>query len=129
MDDLFGRFFGESLPDNAGTGTYWPAMDVAENEDAVIVKAELPGTKPDDIEISVQGNTLTISGEKKEESEDRREGYYHTERRYGRFQRVVSLPNDVDPEKIEATHREGVLTVSLPKTEAAKPKRVKISAK
>lgn len=126
MNDLFSRFFGGwSLP-MVAQGTAWPALDVAEREDSVIVKAELPGMKPDDINVSVQGNTLSITGEKKEETEESREGYYHCERHFGSFRRDLVLPTDVDPENVEAASKEGVLTITMPKTAAAKAKAVKV---
>jgi HSP20 family protein len=130
MNDLFGRFFGDwGMAPLSGTGTWFPALDLAEKDDAFVVKAELPGIKPDEIDISVQGNTLTLSSEKTESSEDSGENYYHTERRYGAFRRDVTLPAEVNAEKIEASHRDGVLTITLPKSEQAKPKKIKISTK
>jgi HSP20 family protein len=123
MDDLFNTFFG-------GWPTYehklWPAIDVTEDENAIVVKAELPGCKADDVEISVHGNTLTISGEKKQEEEKKEKGYYHMERSYGSFRRDLNLPNDVDPAKVDATCKDGVLTVTLPKAEKAKAIKVKV---
>jgi HSP20 family protein len=125
MDDLFNTFFG-------GWPTYehklWPAIDVTEDENAIVVKAELPGCKADDVEISVHGNTLTISGEKKQEEEKKEKGYYHMERSYGSFRRDLNLPNDVDPAKVDATCKDGVLTVTLPKAEKAKAIKVKVKA-
>ena len=94
----------------------------------VTVKAELPGMRPDDINVSVQGNTLSITGEKKEETEERKEGYYHSERRFGSFRRDLILPADVDSEKVDAAYKEGVLTITMPKTEAAKAKAVKVKS-
>ncbi|HUT59313.1 MAG TPA: Hsp20/alpha crystallin family protein [Phycisphaerae bacterium] len=130
MNDLFGRFFGDwGLAPFSGTGAWFPALDLSEKDDAFVVKAELPGLKPDEIDISVRGNTLTLSGEKKESSEDSGENHYHTERRYGAFRRDVTLPAEVNAEKIEASHRDGVLIVTLPKSEQAKPKKIKISTK
>ena len=102
---------------------------MAEHDDAIVVKAELPGLNPDDIEVSVHGNTLTLSGEKKESSEDKGDNYYHVERRYGRFHRDVLLPAEVDAEKVEANYKDGVLTITVPKTEEAKPKKIKITSK
>ena len=125
MDDLFNTFFG-------GWPTYeqklWPAIDVAEDENAIVVKAEVPGCKADDIDISVHGNTLTITGEKKQEQEKKEKGYYHMERSYGSFRRDLSLPNDVDPAKVDATCKDGVLTISLQKAEKAKAIKVKVKA-
>lgn len=123
MDDLFNTFFG-------GWPTYehklWPAIDVADNEDAVVVKAELPGCKAEDIDISVHGNTMTVSGEKKQEQEKKGKGYYHVERSYGSFRRDITLPDDVDAEKVEAACRDGVLTITLPKTGKARAVKVKV---
>lgn len=126
MDDLFNAFFG-----NWPTYEHklWPAIDVADNEDAIVVKAELPGCKADDIDISVHGNTLTISGEKKQEQEQKEKGYYHLERSYGSFRRDLTLPNDVDPDKIDAACKDGVLSITLPKAERAKAVKVKVKEK
>jgi len=127
MDDLFGRFFGDwPLASWSGGAEWWPAIDVAEHDDKVIVRAELPGVTADDLDISVLDNTLTISGEKKETKEDKGENYYHAERRYGAFRRVVQLPAAVDPEKVEARCRDGVLTLELPKDRAAMPRRIEV---
>ena len=129
MDDLFGRFFGDwgDWPAlTAPRGDWLPAVDVAEQENAIVVKAELPGLKPDDVEITVQGNTLTITGQKKEETEEKKDNYYHVERRYGSFRRDIPLPGGVDADKVEATCKDGVLTVTVPKTEEAKPKKVQV---
>ena len=123
MDDLFSAFFG-----NWPTYEHklWPAIDVAENEDSIVIKAELPGCKADDIDISVHGNTLTISGEKKQEEEKKEKGYYHLERSYGSFRRDLNLPADVDTTKVDAACRDGVLTITLPKAEKAKAIKVKV---
>ncbi len=128
MNDLFGRFFGDWPLTGPRMGSWWPALDVAEREDAVVVKADLPGMKSDEIDISVHDNMLTISGEKKESKEDKGEEYYHVERSYGSFRRELTLPAGVDAEKVQASYRDGVLTVTLPKTEQAKPKRIQIKA-
>ena len=126
FNDLFEPFLGEHSPLGQAVG-WTPVMDVAERDDAVVIRAELPGVKADDIELSVEGSTLTISGEKKESSEDSGENYYHVERRYGSFQRSVRLPSGVAADKIDATCHDGVLTVTLPKPEEAKPKRIKVT--
>jgi len=126
MDDLFGRFFGHHALAAPDRGAYWPPLEVAEGQESITVKAELPGMQADDINISVQGNTLSITGEKKEQAEEQREGYYRSERRYGSFRRDMVLPGDVDADKVTAAYRDGILTVSLPKTEQAKAKTVKV---
>jgi len=102
------------------------ALDVIEDEDKFIVKASLPGVKPEDMDITVSDNVLTIKGEiKQEEIED--EGKYHLrERRYGMFQRSITLPVAVNTDKIEAIHEEGVLTLIIPKVEEVKPKRINV---
>lgn len=127
MDDMFSRFLGDWFGEEpTEMGTYWPAVDVSETDENLVVKAELPGARSEDIDISVQGNTLTIRGEKKTELEGNEGRYRHVERRYGSFQRTFTLPSEVDAEKIEATHRDGVLTITLPKRETAKPHRIPV---
>lgn len=125
MDDLFRAFFGGWETPLSGH-KFWPAIDVTDEENAILVKAEVPGCKADDIDISVHGNTLTISGEKKAEEEKKEKGYYHLERSYGSFRRDVHLPTDVDPDKVEAVCKEGVLSITLPKAERAKSVKVKV---
>ena len=126
MDDLFDGFF-RGLDKPFSGYKAWPALDVAEQEDALVVRAEVPGCKAEDVDISVYGNTLTISGEKKESKEEKDKGYYHTESLYGSFRREVNLPTDVDPAQVEATCKNGVLSITLPK--AAKSKAVKVQVK
>ena len=126
MDDLFDGFFRGLDRPFAGYKA-WPAIDVAEQEDSIIVRAEVPGCKADDIEISVYGNKLTISGEKKFSDEKKEKGYYHVESTYGNFRRELALPTDVDQDKIEAECKDGVLSITLPK--AAKAKAIKVKVK
>ena len=125
MDDLFDGFFrGLDRPFSGYKA--WPAIDVAEEEDAIIVRAEVPGCKADDIDISVHGNVLTISGEKKLSEEKKEKGYYHVESTYGSFRREVTLPTDVNQNKVDASYKDGVLSINLPKAEKAKTIKVKI---
>jgi len=127
MDELFDGFLhGLDRPLSFFTERAWPAIDVAEKDDAIVVRAEVPGCTPDDIEISVYGNTLTLSGEKKESHEDKRDGYYHLESTYGSFRRDIPMPTEVDPDKIEAVVKDGVLSVTLPKAEKSKAVKVKV---
>ncbi len=127
MDDLFDGFFrGLDKPFSFLGERTWPAIDVAEKDDAILVRAEVPGCKPEDIEISVYGNTLTLSGEKKESHEANGDGYYHMESTWGSFRREVPLSAEVDPNKIEAVVKEGVLSVTLPKAEKSKAVKVKV---
>jgi HSP20 family protein len=125
MDDLFDGFFRGLDRPFAGYKA-WPAIDVAEEEDAIVVRAEVPGCKADDIDISVHGNVLTISGEKKLSEEKKEKGYYHVESTYGSFRREVTLPTDVNQSKVDANYKDGVLSINLPKAEKAKTIKVKI---
>jgi HSP20 family protein len=125
VDDLIGGFF-EGWQTPFWGRARWPAIDIAESENEFVVKAEVPGCKADDVDISVCGNMLTITGEKKLEEERKEKGYYHMERSYGSFRRDLSLAGDVDPDKIEAVCKDGVLTITLPKTEKAKAVKVKV---
>jgi|ERR1700677_697438 len=108
---------------------WFPAVDVYEDKDTVTVRAELPGMKKEDIEISLQNGFLTLNGERKEAAKVEGSETYRSERWLGRFQRAISLPCRVDAEKIKATYTDGVLTVSLPKAEEAKPKQIPITVK
>jgi HSP20 family protein len=125
MDDLFDCFFRGLDRPFAGYKA-WPAIDVAEEEDAILVRAEVPGCKAEDIDISVYGNKLTISGEKKLSEEKKEKGYYHVESTYGSFRREVTLPTDVDQAKIDAVCKDGVLSITLPKAEKARTIKVKV---
>jgi HSP20 family protein len=108
---------------------WMPAVDVFEKEDRFVVKAELPGMKEDDIDVSVVGDTLSIKGEKKTETETKDEDYYRCERSYGSFYRSIPIPSNVDADKIEASFEDGVLEVALPKSAKVKPKKIAVSAK
>jgi HSP20 family protein len=108
---------------------WMPAVDVFEKEDRFVIKAELPGMKEDDIDVSVVGDTLSIKGEKKTETEVKKEDYYRSERSYGSFYRSIPLPSNVDADKVEASFEDGVLQVTLPKSAKVKPKKIPVSAK
>ena len=108
-----------------GEGQQVP-LDVAEDEHNYTVKVALPGIKPDEVDINVVGNVLTIRGEHKEEQEEEQQTWHRREIRYGRFERSVSLPTDVQADQADANFENGVLTLRLPKAEAAKPKRIQI---
>jgi HSP20 family protein len=125
MDTLFNSFF-EGWDGPFLTRGRWPVMDIGETETAFVVKAEVPGCKAEDIDISVHGNTLTISGEKKHEEEKKDKGYCHVERSYGSFRRDLNLATEIDADHIEAVCENGVLTLTLPKSEKAKPVKIKI---
>jgi len=108
---------------------WMPAIDIFEKKDKLVVKAEIPGMREEDINVSVVGDTLTIKGERKVESEVKEEDYYCCERSYGYFSRSITLPSHVDAKKIEASYEDGVLEITLPKTTKAKPRKVSVSAK
>jgi HSP20 family protein len=120
MDRLFDRFF-EPLPEDlVALGEWSPKVDVSDTKDAVVVKAEVPGIDPKEIQVSLQDQMLTIKGEKKQEKEEKDSHYYRMERSYGAFVRSIRVPAPVDGAKVSATFKNGVVTVTLPKTPAAK---------
>jgi HSP20 family protein len=130
FDEIFGRPTLPSLWWRFPEETAWiPALDVFEKDNKLVVKAEIPGMKEEDIDVSVVGDTLTIKGERKAETEVKDEDYYRCERSYGSFFRSIPLPSAVDANKIEASYENGVLEVTLPKTAAAKRKKVKVAAR
>ena len=106
-----------------------PAVDVFDTKDAVVLKAELPGMKIDDIQIEVDDNVLTIRGERSFEDKVDEERYYRVERRYGSFQRSLALPQGVKADEIQAGYEDGILTITVPKVEEEKPKRIEVKAK
>ncbi len=133
IDDLFGRFMeGSVMPIGVAEmeGTFSPRMDIKETKGALTVTAELPGMNREEIDVSVHDGVLTISGEKKAGKEENGTDYHFIERSYGCFSRSVSLPDTVETEKIEAAFKDGVLTVTLPKTAKAveHSKRIPITA-
>jgi len=125
MDDLFDGFFRGLDRPFSGYKT-WPLIDVAEHNDAFEVRAEVPGCKPEEIEISVYGNTLTITGQKQQRQEEKDKDYYHMESTYGSFRRDIALPADVDSNKVEAAYKDGVLSIKLPKAEVTRAVKVKV---
>jgi HSP20 family protein len=106
-----------------------PAVDIVETEDELIVKADLPDVRLEDIDVRVENGTLSLKGERKFEKELADKGYHRIERSYGSFMRSFSVPSSVDTEKVSADYKNGLLTVTLPKKEAAKPKQVKVAVK
>lgn len=127
MDRLFDRFT-ESWPfRTVGEAGEWaPSLDVSETGKEVIVKAELPGLDPKEIDISIRGDMLTIRGERKKEEEKKGENYHRIERSYGTFSRSVRLPTEVDSDKVNATYKDGILKVEMAKTKAAAAKKIDI---
>lgn len=128
IDRMFDRFHGGMI-DNGETSTWLPAIDVVENQDDYVVKAELPGVDKNDVKITVHNDVLTIRGEKKSEKEEKENSYHRIERSFGVFQRSFALPKPVQNEKIEASYDNGVLTVRLPKVKEAKPKEIEVKVK
>jgi HSP20 family protein len=125
MDRLLDRFFEEPFGEWQ-TSDWGLPLDLTEDEDEFVVKASVPGIDPDDLDITLSENTLTIKGEIRKEEEKEEERYHLRERRYGRFTRSISLPASVKSDQIEAEYNKGVLTLHLPKTEEVKPKRIPV---
>jgi HSP20 family protein len=125
---LNNTFFDSPTAGNRGNGVrrWIPAMDLVETDDHFVLKADLPGLNEGDVTIEVEDKVLTVSGERKAEHEDKREGYYRVERSFGSFRRALTLPEGVDPEAVSATFDKGVLEVRIPKPEQRKPRRVAI---
>lgn len=133
MDMLFDRFFGDPWASGnpewpLGGRTGFPHTDLAESENEVTVTMELPGVDPKDVQIDIAGDILTVRGEKKHEQEEKRKNYHYVERQYGSFRRAVQLPRHLDVSKVEATYKDGVLTVAVPKVPGAQPKRVTVKS-
>jgi HSP20 family protein len=130
VEDFLGRrlrpFWPERLWPAAGMEITTPAVDLYEEKDDIVVKAELPGLEKDQIEVNLSGNRLTIKGEKKQEEEVKKEGYYRSERSYGSFVRTLELPTEVQTDKVKAAFKNGILEIRLPKSEEAKKKETKV---
>lgn len=127
FDDFWSRFERPSETGNGWFGGFGPNTDISETDDAFEVSVELPGLDQKDVDVNVSGDTLTIRGEKKAETEEKRKGYVLSERSYGAFHRAVPLPPGVDPDKASAEFKRGVLTVTLPKTPEAQARVKRIS--
>ncbi len=126
MDRFWDSFFERGVRRTEEEGEWLPFLDVAETKDEIVVKAEVPGMDPKDIDISLSDGLLTIKGEKKQEREEKQEDYHLVERSYGTFTRSIRLPKEVRRDKISASYKNGVLKVTLPKSEEAKQKEIKI---
>ena len=127
------RLFQDTLSkwmDETSQGRPWtPPVDILENENEVVLKADLPDVKMSDIKVDLENGTLSLKGQRKFEGEKKEKGYHRIERSYGSFARYFSVPETVDPSKVSAEYKNGVLTVILPKKEIAKPRSVKIDVK
>lgn len=127
MDDLWSRFFG-APSETVRTSIWMPSIDISETDGEIHVKAELPGLETKDIDVNVSGDLLTIRGEKKEETETEEESYHARERYYGSFQRSIRLPSEVKSENAEASFKNGVLNLKLPKSETARTRKIEIKS-
>jgi HSP20 family protein len=133
LRDEMNRLFNEFTAGGGGEGGTWragswsPAVDIYETDDALILKAELPGFSKEEVNIEIKDNTLMLTGSRKREAEVKEENYHRMERSFGGFQRSFLLPATIDQEKVTAAYKDGVLELRLPKAESAKPRRIAIS--
>ena len=131
LADRFNRYFTPSTSrrdEEMSLGSWLPPVDIAEEKDRILLTAELPGFKADDIEIQMEGGVLTLRGERKFEEEKDGKSYHRVERSYGQFVRSFTLPNNVDRDRIRADFRDGLLEIELPKREEAKPRQIPIGS-
>ena len=129
MDQLWGGFHAEKpmrKTEGGVFGEWFPEFDLSETKDALVVKAEVPGISPKDINISLFDNTLTIKGEKRQQMDEKNENYHYVGRSYGTFARAIPLPREVEGDKVKASYKDGVLTILLPKSAQAKEKEIQI---
>lgn len=129
--DRFNRLLNATFPQLFGeegiSARGWaPAVDIYETDDNLVLKAELPGVDPKDVEVRVEDNTLYLKGERKHEREVKEENYHRVERSYGSFSRTFRLPSSINAGRVKAEYKEGLLTLTMPKREEAKPKTIKI---
>lgn len=134
LQERMNRLFEESVrgagrgqEEDWAMGAWAPAVDIYEQGSDVVLKAELPGVEPKDVDIRIENNVLTLSGERKLDTEVQRENYHRVERAYGSFTRAFTLPSTVDTSKVKADFKDGVLRITLPKREEAKPKQIQIN--
>ncbi len=128
LRDRLANFGFKDFEAPASTTTWNPSVDIFENDNDIVVKAELPGLNAKDIEVKLENNVLVLKGERRFEKEAKEENYHRIEREYGSFSRVFSLPTAVNSEKVFAEYKDGILKVILPKKEETKPKPIKIAA-
>ncbi len=128
MNKMLGDFFYPSVQDqeDSEAWNFNPAADIYENDDHIVIKAELPGIDKKDIVVDVKNRVLTLKGERSSEDETKEDNYYRRERRYGRFERAFTLPTEVDLDKIKADYKDGVLKIEIPKPQAKKPKKITV---
>ncbi|MFQ5801510.1 MAG: Hsp20/alpha crystallin family protein [Candidatus Methylomirabilales bacterium] len=131
MNQIFEQTLARSRGDREGVmaSSWSPPVDIYETAESLVLRAELPGLSKEDIDIQVRDNRLTLKGERRHEKEVKQENYLRVERAYGAFQRAFALPMDIQPDKIRAAFKDGVLEVNIPKAETAKPKHIKVEVK
>lgn len=112
--------------DESGLGRWEPAVDIYDDKDKIVIKAELAGVDKKDINVDLKEHVLTLTGERNYENEEKKNSYYHRERAFGKFQRSFRLPVDLDPDKISADFKDGVLVIEIPKPEEEKPKKITV---
>ncbi len=128
MNRLFGSFFDSPSSGSIGGSRRWvPAVDLSEDEHSIVLRADLPGLKSEDVAVEIDNGVLTLSGERKSEHDESKQGYRRLERSFGRFSRALRLPEGIDADSVEASFEDGVLEVTIPKPEQPKPRRVAIS--
>jgi HSP20 family protein len=126
MEEMMRRFFSEPFGPLSRAEEWQPSVDIAEKDGNIVVKAELPGLEVKDIDLKVSGDLLTLKGEKKKEEETKEQDYYRREIYSGSFQRTFRLPSEVDNEKVDASFKNGILTITMPKAENASQKKIEI---
>ena len=117
-----------NLPYQRDTAGVFPLINLTEDKDRYRIRAELPGVKSDELDIQATGNTISISGERKISTEGETAKYHRKEREAGKFSRIISMPDEVDPEKVEADLKDGILTITIPKAEVVKPKQIAVKS-
>jgi len=130
MDNMYDQFFGPDFLPSAflfRKNKWIPNIDISEGKKEITVKAEAPGIEASDFDISLDGRILTIKGEKKDEQKENEETYYRVERSYGYFSRTIELPAEVDPKKVEASYKRGILKIKIRKTKSSETKRIQIA--
>lgn len=128
MDRLWERFTGGDYLPSTFEQDWLPDLDLADTGESLVAEVEVPGIDPKDIDISVTGDVLTVSGEKKREREQKEQAYHLVERSCGKFSRSIRLPSPVNPDRVEASYKNGILTVSMDKVEQAKTKKIEVKA-
>jgi HSP20 family protein len=127
MNQLLEESFVRPVNGRAGQQGYVPALDLSETQDGYLVEAAVPGLKPEDLEITVENNVLSIRGQTHKEDEDKQRNYHRVERRFGSFQRTIALPSTVKTDAIQASLESGILRLEIPKAEEVKPRKISVN--